>query len=311
MSGFGNVNGSTLGTVMSADNVSFDGTSFGGVVTQNGQLLIGANSSPHIRVGHITSSDSSLLVSNLSGSIDLKVNSSPSPSPASTISLYDDFIMDTNCGFGSVILGTQNFCVSAYSWEYYDGVRGAPWLNGSSGDASHPGILTNTANGSTNPNHDNTLLMGGKNQPGFILGGGALSISWCINIVNLSDVTNGYDLFVGMYDTRSFSNGVFFQYTDSTNSGNWVLTAYASGATSTNSSTAVGTGWQTLRIDINAAGTNAEFFVNDISIGTVASGFPTGAIKPVISIQRSSGTVAANSLQVDAMWLTQTLTTSR
>lgn len=55
MAGFGEINGGSLGTVMNADNVSFDGTAFGGALTNNGQLLIGSTIAPHIRVGTLTS----------------------------------------------------------------------------------------------------------------------------------------------------------------------------------------------------------------------------------------------------------------
>ena len=54
MGGFSTITGNGLGSVLNADNVSFDGTSQGGVVTTNGQLLIGSTATPHIRVGSLT-----------------------------------------------------------------------------------------------------------------------------------------------------------------------------------------------------------------------------------------------------------------
>jgi hypothetical protein len=54
MGGFSVISGNGLGSVMNADNVSFDGTSQGGVVTTNGQILIGSTATPHIRVGTLT-----------------------------------------------------------------------------------------------------------------------------------------------------------------------------------------------------------------------------------------------------------------
>jgi hypothetical protein len=281
---------------------NFDGTAtFSTTALTQYYVLSGASANT---VNNISPSTSGYVLTSNGASAQPTFQAVSAPSPTTTLNWFDDFIVSSS-------YNTTNLYISNYSWEFYDGTRGAPWLNASSGSTSHPGILTNTANGSTNPNHDQTLLMGGASQIGILLGGGALSISWCFNINTLSNATNRYDLFVGMYDRRAFTNGVFFQYNDSVNSGKWVLTAYASGATSTNSTTAVGTGWQTLRIDINAAGSSAEFFVNGTSIGTVSSGLPTGGIKPVISMQRAAGTVAADTLEVDAFWMTQTLTTPR
>jgi len=72
MGGFSNVNGDPLGTIMNADNVSFDGTARGAPVTLDGQLLIGSSVIPHIRVGTLTSSDNSITITKGHGTIDLK-----------------------------------------------------------------------------------------------------------------------------------------------------------------------------------------------------------------------------------------------
>lgn len=56
--------------IMYADNVSFDGTNRGGKVTSNGQLLIGADSSPHIRVSTLTAG-TGMTITNGEGSITL------------------------------------------------------------------------------------------------------------------------------------------------------------------------------------------------------------------------------------------------
>lgn len=66
------------GTTMFADNVSFDGTETPGKVTANGQLLIGSSVAPNIRVGTLTSADSSVTITNGNGTIDLSVPASDS-----------------------------------------------------------------------------------------------------------------------------------------------------------------------------------------------------------------------------------------
>lgn len=63
-----------LETVLFADNISFDGTPRGGVVTTNGQLLIGSTTAPHIKVGTLGSSDGSITWTVGSGTITGQVS---------------------------------------------------------------------------------------------------------------------------------------------------------------------------------------------------------------------------------------------
>lgn len=71
MGGFSFINGDPIGTVMNADNVSFDGTPRTGVITTNGQLLVGSTALPHIKVGSITSPLGTLQVGYSSPNITL------------------------------------------------------------------------------------------------------------------------------------------------------------------------------------------------------------------------------------------------
>lgn len=72
MGGFSQITGDPLGSVVNANNVSFDGTERGGVVTLNGQLLIGSTALPHIRVGNLTSTGGTISISNGAGTINLE-----------------------------------------------------------------------------------------------------------------------------------------------------------------------------------------------------------------------------------------------
>lgn len=71
MPGFNNILSDE--SIMFTDNVSFDGTERGGKVTTNGQLLIGSTAAPHIKVGNLTSTDTSVTITNGSGTINLAV----------------------------------------------------------------------------------------------------------------------------------------------------------------------------------------------------------------------------------------------
>jgi len=65
-------------SVLFCNNIDFTGTSAttgSAQVSTNGQLLIGSTASPHIKIGHLTSTDGSITVTNGSGTINLAVSS--------------------------------------------------------------------------------------------------------------------------------------------------------------------------------------------------------------------------------------------
>lgn len=70
MPGFDNISGDE--SIMYADNASFDGTERGGKLTANGQLWIGATSSPHVRKGSLTSTGGSVTITAGAGTINLE-----------------------------------------------------------------------------------------------------------------------------------------------------------------------------------------------------------------------------------------------
>jgi hypothetical protein len=71
MPGFANI---PSGQIMFADNVDFSGDGEPtATVTSNGQILIGSEVAPNIRVGNLSSSNSSITVTNGEGTIDLSV----------------------------------------------------------------------------------------------------------------------------------------------------------------------------------------------------------------------------------------------
>lgn len=77
MGGFSSVTGQE--TTVFADNVSFNGTQRGGMVTTDGQLLIGSTALPHIRIGYIASSLGTLQITNTSGNINIDLANSKYP----------------------------------------------------------------------------------------------------------------------------------------------------------------------------------------------------------------------------------------
>lgn len=120
------------------------------------------------------------------------------------------------------------------------------------------------------------------------LGGGEWVYELGINAINtLSNSTERYQLLVGFFDNQSGVNqtdAVYFLYDEggvssgASASANWQLvTASNSTRSFTSSTTSVTTGVAFLKIVINAAGTQAEYFINGTSAGSMSTNIPVGA----------------------------------
>lgn len=139
-----------------------------------------------------------------------------------------------------------------------------------------------------------------------------------------SDGTDTFQYICGFFDTSGVINqvdGAFFLYdsqgvsTGSAASGNWQLvTASNSVRTFTTSSVAIdNTNLQKLRIDVNAAGTSVQFYINDTLVGTHTTNIPTGAARQFglgNFLQKSAGTTARTT-DVDYMFFKMKFTTPR
>lgn len=224
--------------------------------------------------------------------------------PNAVLQLSDDFFS---------VQPASGYLSSQLTW---DATGNFIWqMSTATATIAHPGVISHTSMTSA----VRTLLLGqtASSAPGgLLLGGGAVTLNWVFNIVNASNSTNRYTLALGLTDTTasaSIANGVWFQYSDNLNSGQWNYnTSSASTPTNSTSSIAVTTGWHNAQIVINAAGTSASFFIDGVSLGSAnTTNIPTTGIMPFFNVIWSAGTIAASSLEVDLFYLTQTLTTAR
>jgi len=129
-------------------------------------------------------------------------------------------------------------------------------------------------------------------------GGGAHVFEAYVYIPVLSVVSDEYIIYAGFGDTSGagdMNDGVYFKY-DRLTSVNWQMCTANSGAgnrTSTASSTAVtAASWIKLRIEVNATGTRADYFVNDTNIGNVTTNIPTTSARvtaEIFKIEKSAG----------------------
>lgn len=222
-------------------------------------------------------------------------------SPNSTIQLSDDFI-------GTVVGGDPaGTILSNYVWGFNTST-GAPFYLQTQ-DNGHPGILAFY----TSFNAGIFLSQNQTNNNVIILGGGAIVLNWVFKIENISVVTDRYNLRLGLGDTSGSDqvNGCYFEYTDTENSGNWVLkTASASAITTTNTSTSVTSGWHNAQITINAAASSVNFTMDGVSLGNITTNIPTTAIDPFLDFSSPTG-IGQYAVYLDLFYLTQSLTTSR
>lgn len=291
----GNGSGSILASNESS-NIYLNNT---GTLGDNNTLRIGMQGSGNQQqnkayiagIAQVATSNSEMVtIDTTTGQLGSVPNSAASP--LTCFSLVEDFMSNLSAG-----------------WN----VSNITQANGLS-TAGHPGTIGTTAQSSG----FRYIFYGSTSSlPGqMYLGGGVIRYNWIVNIATLSTGSVGYILAVGLGDfgtTATPTNGVYFSYSDTINSGNWTINAMdASTPTSTDSGVAATTGWHNLGCVINAGGTSAEFFVDSVSIGTVATNLPlANPVRPELMVQWLVGSIAASNIMIDLFYLDQTLTTAR
>lgn len=221
-------------------------------------------------------------------------------SPNSSIQLSDDFIGSQK--------DSNGFLASNYPWTGFVNITATT-------DNTHPGQVGFETFGSAVYTLMLSTMDASFNFLGaFILGGGSIVLNWVFRIAQLSNITSRYTLQIGFGDSNGSdqANGVYFEYSDNENSGNWILkTISASTSTITNTSTAVTAGWHNAQVTINAAGTSANFTIDGVSLGNITTHIPTVAISPFVQVISASVSADAEVVFVDLFYLNQTLTTTR
>lgn len=165
--------------------------------------------------------------------------------------------------------------------------------------AGHPGLVT-VSMGTSASSYSGMWTTQRCVQPGS----GKIRFSTVFQILNLSDATDTYVIRAGLLNVNTAgaaSNGIYATYTHGTNSGKWQLLTTSSGSTTTvNGGTTVATGYVRIDIDINAAGTSLELFVNGVSQGTSSTNIPTGTPLYIgVQLYRTGGTTNVRSLNLD------------
>jgi len=159
----------------------------------------------------------------------------------------------------------------------------------------------------------------------FYFGNGAWNYETSFNINNLSTGSERYRLIFGYgagSGSTSEGDGVFFTYDEggtangTAASPNWqCVTVQSSTRTLTTTSTAVVTAtWLKLRIEINATGTSAAFYLNGTLLATHTTNIPLGSNNRFVLVKQGIAKtigIASRGLYVDYIGYENILTTPR
>jgi len=186
--------------------------------------------------------------------------------------------------------------------------------NGTQSEVGHPGIFSLSVY-----QVNDTAMIRGRSFSYESFGSGITTVSYLIKLPILSDGTDGYKVFVGYYDTSGLDvsgEGIYFTYTHSENSGNWTIVTSESDASSTSADSGVAAtiDWVDLTYVVNAAATSVEFFIDGVSVGSIATTIPTYSggdlCSPWFGLIKTLGT-SQRSIYIDAFYQKIALTTPR
>jgi len=219
--------------------------------------------------------------------------------PGKYIFRMDDMLPDD--GFGEL------------NWDYdLSGSPPNPTIVAS--DADHPGI-----SGAPVTTSGMGIYRNMGNQS-IRIGGGSWVLEGLFRIPTLSTSTQEFVFSFGFMDTPQSGtpvDGVFFYYERAVDGDFWSINSVNN---TTRTKTVLNPGnpvaantWYKLRIEINAAGTSAEFFINGTSVGTITTNIPTAAGREVglgSSIRKTVGSTSRE-YHTDYIWFKHVLTNAR
>lgn len=123
-----------------------------------------------------------------------------------------------------------------------------------------------------------------------ILGGATFETR--VRFEDLSTATDRFTYYGGFLNNATFNgnNRIRFNYSDNINSGKFQIECNAGGVGTTADSgvTVVADTWYVLKFVINSAANSVEFFINGVSVGTIATNIPSNGVYPFTQINRSA-----------------------
>lgn len=238
------------------------------------------------------------LISDLSGNLSWGVGSLGT-SMSQTLN-FEDFVFDAYAGNGS---NDNQFAFTQFTSGGTSDVDGGGALLYAGGN-DYAGIhVLNT--GTTTSGRAG--LASFNNYCKMKIGGKQIIFEIRARVENISDATNAFTVYYGLMDSIGSSsiltsasgdpnNGVYFKYTHANNSGRWQgVTRTSTGTLQTVNSTVTVTAnqWYRLKAVCNATGTQVDFYIDDVLIGSNTTNLPTNKpVKFVFKLEKSAGTTA-------------------
>ena len=274
----------------------------------NGQIPIGSTGNAPV-LATITAG-SGVTITNGAGSI--QIDSVGSAANANAIlDESDDFIYMVSTGSSNQEIGP---------WFVEEsGITGGVSSPFTYQEAGRPGIIPLTSGGSP----PNVILLSkatgvvGFNNGNILIGGGVITLQWFVKLSALSALGQRYLVRLGLtINDNAITDpdyGLWFEYSDNVNSGNWQIKAAEAGtSTIANTSTAATTNWTVYKIVINAAGTSVAYYINgtEVANSPITTNLPARVLIPQVQLYKSTGVNNVACL-VDLYTLQQVLTTAR
>ncbi len=228
--------------------------------------------------------------------------------PSREIFFYDDFLGTT----GQAVTGVV---------RYADTIWGASTVGG--GTINTPPAVT-TANDfgvlqlQTSNNGDGSIVY--KQNTCTVFGRGTCVAETRVSFATLGVGTQQYTFRIGFGDTTTttadFTDGVYFEYANGISGNFWRCRTVNNTASTTvvTTSAIAGATYYRLRIEVNAAGTEAKFYVNGALVATITTNIPvtasTRVCGPIMQMGKSAG-ATARTTNVDYWMHHYVLTTPR
>lgn len=238
-------------------------------ITDDGTVIAAAN------IVNVNGMAGIEVIANPTGSNNMIVRNETGPPNVNLSNFYYDFLTNLELDVWFFITGGT-----------------AEVTNGSN---SHPGIFQFTAGSG-----DTDLFLNDNftNTAPIVLGTNNFYMNWIVRLQSLSAMGNEYTFYCGVGDTLSLSapstpiNGVYFSYTNTVNSGNFVVNTISSFTgmnTSQNTSIAATTDY--INFGINVLNQQASFIINGTVVGgpVIITDIPVVPITPFLYLSNISG----------------------
>lgn len=190
------------------------------------------------------------------------------------------------------------------SWDWWNGGNDLHgWTQFTSGAGS---TVTNTSSTIDSTKHANGVvaLTPGTTAAGIVtlsrfgfgFGYSTYRVRYRHALSALSNGTDRYTAYIGFGDTVSGSgdmtNGIYFKYNDSINSGKWqAVTANGGSRTATDTGVAADTNYHIFEIQVNAAGTSVGFYIDGVLKVTTTTNIPVGNVNyQCMKMEKALGT---------------------